>query len=159
MLIFPQRIECSVVGREKEAKTIMKEKPQCVSGWEGAGGLYKHFPSLLTAFCPLPHSQLPRNLLSGFSLELLGISTTSQRACKPENSHIALLTNLVVHDTGTYFSCVLVGVWLKTREMAAAQCQAGEGCALWGWLRLQGLNCCFILIKIHDRHTYTLSPK
>ena len=55
MLIFPQRIEWSVVGREKEAKTIMKEKAQWVAGREGTGGLRKHSPSLLTALL-LPYS-------------------------------------------------------------------------------------------------------
>lgn len=133
MLIFPQRIECSVVGKEKETKTIMKEKPQCVSGWEGTGGLYKHFPSLLTpmSFASLTAPKkfairvLLRTLITQFSARS---STTSPRAHKPENSHIALLTSLEAHDAGIYFLCVPVGVWLKMSKVAGADCHEAEGC-------------------------------
>lgn len=94
MLIFPQRIEWSVVGREKEAKTIMKEKAQCVSGWEGAGGLYKHSPSRLA-----PSSlTAPGNLRSGLSLELLLFTTVFCRDAQPVPQEHTCLKTATVHD-------------------------------------------------------------
>lgn len=69
---------------------------------------------------------------------LLGSSTISPKAHKPENCHAASLTGLEAHDTGIYFLCVLVGVPLRTREAAGAECPEGEGCALWERLGAPG---------------------
>lgn len=46
MLIFPQRIEWSVVEREKRGSNSHEREPCVCVGREGIGGLDKHFPSL-----------------------------------------------------------------------------------------------------------------
>ena len=165
MLIFPQRIEWSVVGKEKEAKNNHERETSMCAGVRGYRRVI-HTLSITACCLALCLTAPKKSAITVFHRTLtvyhscmLGSSTTSPRIQKPENRPIA-------HWEGercVMLEFILYVCWwefdLKMRVMAEAECQSGEGCgpvcAALGVMGPGVFHSCFILTTILHTHKHT----